>query len=191
MWRSIWLNSGYRFIIKLLGIFCVLYFGHIFYWSASDPKGLIFIPIIESEGQPFYMEFLRSTILHSANNVLHLLDHNASIYGHVLVLGEKGVRLNSSCIGIGLFSFWIAFVVAHEKNFKTTITWILLGVLIFWIVNVIRIATLLMSLIKGWKPVFNIEHHDLYNFFVYLVVLLLAIFFNKRAGQLQRPGAHS
>lgn len=86
-----------------------------------------------------------------------------------------------SCLGYGVMSFWIAFVLATEKIEKVVkFKWLLGGLMIIIVSNIARVVILLIAINKKWTKPVNIEHHTFYNYIVYLIVISMMLLFLKK-----------
>ena len=61
---------------------------------------------------------------------------------YTLTIEESGesIRMVYSCVGYGIMSFWIAFVLANKGELNKKLKWTLFGLLILWIINVLRFS---------------------------------------------------
>lgn len=94
--------------------------------------------------------------------------------------GGRGVYIAMSCVGYGVYSFWIAFVVANTGRFLKKAAWIFFGVLALWLINVIRITLFLTAINKGWPMPLGIDHHTWFNIFAYLLIFGMIGLYDKR-----------
>jgi len=90
------------------------------------------------------------------------------------------------CIGLGVFSFWFAFILAQRIAIKKKILLCVGGALAIWFLNCMRIGLLLVALdrnLKPWKKslklIGNINHHDIFNFICYSFILLMIVVYYK------------
>ena len=83
------------------------------------------------------------------------------------------------CVGYGVYSFWIAFVAANRGKFWKKTLWILLGVIVLWFINVIRITLFLVAINKGWPMPLGIDHHTWFNIVAYLMIFILIWLYDK------------
>ena len=82
------------------------------------------------------------------------------------------------CLGYGVMSFWIAFVVANKGTSIKKLKWLLGGLFLICLINVIRISLLLLAINFHWlTPYFN--HHTWFNIIAYLIIFILIYFYDK------------
>jgi exosortase/archaeosortase family protein len=129
-----------------------------------------------------YIKWLRTGILKSAKFIMQLLGYKMSMTDEytLYITGANGIRLVYSCLGIGVMSFWIAFVTANKGNWKFKLKWVTGGLAIILISNITRISVLLAVKNARWRPFLNIEHHTFYNMVSYTIILLLIFFFIRK-----------
>ncbi|MDD2794222.1 MAG: exosortase/archaeosortase family protein [Sediminibacterium sp.] len=172
-------RSYILFLLRFLGLFSLLYFGTYAFIGLSAEGGY-FIPFLK---QIDYVSWYRQLLLRSSETVLDLLGYNAYTRGPYLLYinGKSGLQLVYSCLGFGVLSFWIAYVVTHQSGTtKTKIKWAITGILLITVLNIIRIIVLLLAVYKHWINIAGIDHHTLYNCIVYVIVLLMAFYYRKK-----------
>ncbi|MDD2794192.1 MAG: exosortase/archaeosortase family protein [Sediminibacterium sp.] len=173
-------RSYILFLLRFLGLFSLLYFGTYAFIGLSTEGGH-FIPFLKHID---YVSWYRQLLLRSSEMVLDLLEYNAYTRGPYLLYinGKSGIQLVYECLGIGVLSFWIAFVTTDVYGtFKTKIRWILYGIITITVLNIARIIVLLLAVYKHWIHIAGIDHHTLYNSIVYGIVLLMLFFYRKKA----------
>lgn len=87
-----------------------------------------------------------------------------------------------SCVGYGVYSFWIAFVAANTGTFWKKIRWIGMGLLILWFINVIRITLFLLAINKGWPMPLGLDHHTWFTIVAYGMIFILIWLYDKKSG---------
>jgi exosortase/archaeosortase family protein len=168
------------YLIKFLLIFLVLYYGTEGFIAITDFRGKYYVKWLDNYFN--YVKWFRSFLLHSSQKLANLLGYKtylANEYTLRIVQGN-GVVLVYSCLGIGVLSFWISYVIANKGNFAFKLLWLICGLLIIVTSNIIRITVLLIAQHNKWKSPFNFNHHTVYNIIVYSIILLLIYFYMKR-----------
>lgn len=172
-------DSIFRFLITFLALFAVLYtIAH--GWAGITTPANYYSPFVDKYLN--YIAWVRDSLMHTVNFIAHFLGYNSYIEGiRIRVLHGHGVSVDYPCIGYGIFSCWIAFVLSYPANKAKRIKWFLGGVFVIWLCNVIRIL-LLLILVNGKKAV-NVnafgDHHDVYNFVVYGIIVVMIYFYTK------------
>lgn len=171
-------NPFVLYVIKFVGAYCLLYFGtQAVIGLAAD--GRYYSSFVHDYLD--YPTLLRNTLLFGAKTCLSLVGYHS--YAHdsyyLTMMGGRGVRMVYSCLGIGLISFWTAFVVANKGSIKKKLLWIIAGLLSIWLINVARVALLLLAINKNWTAPFHFGNHTLFNIAVYTAILMLIFFYDR------------
>ncbi|TAH05930.1 MAG: hypothetical protein EAZ13_10870, partial [Sphingobacteriia bacterium] len=130
------------FLVKFLGLFCVLYYGTYAFIGLSVEGGR-YIPWLK---QVDYVSAYRNTILSCSEKLLQWMGYNAYRQGNYYLYldGRNGVQLIYECLGIGMISFWVAFVATDiGGTIKAKLKWIFAGICFITLLNIIRISFLL------------------------------------------------
>lgn len=177
-------NPGFIFIVKFLVLFLGLHFFNEFYIGITAP-GNLYIPFLEEHLN--YINWLRSSILYTSQGICSVFGYDAFVEEPYLLKSVTGVsvRMVYTCIGLGIMSFWTAFVLAHSLSWKKKLSWTIVGLILIWIVNCFRVAILLMATANQWNPNKYLDHHDTFNIIAYLFVAVLVVLFLRKYG-LQR-----
>jgi exosortase/archaeosortase family protein len=123
-----------------------------------------------------YIDWLRYSILHTGKALCKLIGvkcHIENIYFIRLDDKSSGLRMVYRCVGYGVMSFWAAFVLANKSRLVKKIYWVLLGWIVIWIINCIRVVLLLTALEKNWSVNKYVDHHALFNIVAYGFIFLL------------------
>ncbi len=172
-------KSGFKqFLIKFLAVFAFLYFGT-FYWIGFVTPGGYYNEFAAQNLD--YISAIKTSLLIGTKTLLSFFGiKTAQFENHVIrFVNGKGVRIAYDCVGYGVYSFWIAFVVANKSSFLRKIIWIFIGFFMLWSVNVIRISLFLVSENKHWKIPLGINHHDWFTIVAYAVIFLMIFVFDK------------
>ncbi len=176
--KNIFIQKLLRFSIVFIVTFLLINYGLKFLIGISVPGG-IYIPFIEK-----YLNianWIRSSLLNTTSAFLGLLGlHTIRIDEYVLrVKDGNGIKIIYACLGIAVSSFWVAFVIANKASLQKKMSWVFSGVLLIWIINVLRISLVLLANAKGWHFPFGWDHHTWFNIIAYLAIFLMMYFFDK------------
>lgn len=172
-----------RYAIKFISIFILLYGGTYAFIGITAPGGKIYNEWLSLHLN--YVNWLRAIILHGASFFTNL-------YGFVTVVPDDytvsipqlaSVRIVYSCLGYGVLSFWIAFIMANEVTNKMKLKWGIGGMILILVSNMVRISFLLIGTAKKWPTLFKVDHHTVYSICNYLLIIALIFFFNKRVNK--------
>ena len=167
------------FIAKFVGLFLLLYYGTIAVIGIAAPGGL-YSEFVEKYLD--YVSWIKQSLIVGSSWLVGLFGYNTQEEpGFLLrVVGGRGVFIAMDCVGYGVYSFWIASVVANTMAIKTKIAWILGGVLALWAINVGRISMFLIAINKNQTMPFGIDHHTWFNIVAYGFIFIMIYFFNKQ-----------
>src|ERR1035437_3397217 len=184
------INKEYIFfIIKFIGIFCILYFGTIAVIGLSVPAGC-YSPFIAKHLN--YIDWLRTSLLYTSKELLSLIGYKtflADKYDLIMKNGP-GIRMVYSCIGYGVMSFWAAFVLANKGSWIKKIKWLIAGWLVIWVINVLRISILVIAVNKNWQMPLGLDHHTWFNIAAYILIFILIYFYDRSSKFLHTRSDH-
>jgi exosortase/archaeosortase family protein len=172
-------NPGFRFIVKFLVFFLGLHYANELFIGITAPGGL-YISFFDHNLN--YVAWLRQSILWGAKMVSGIFGYDAYIDGpfHLRASSGPGVQMVYSCLGLGIMSFWAGFVLAHAIPWKKKLGWTLLGLVMIWIINCLRVSVILAASVNRWNANKYLDHHDMFNIFAYIIVFILIIIFIKK-----------
>jgi exosortase/archaeosortase family protein len=164
--------------LKFLGIFCALYFGTLLVIGISNP-GNYYVPFVADHLD--YVSFLKRSLINGTVFFLSLFHISTQTSPGFLVriTGGRAVIIAMSCVGYGVYSFWIAFVAANRGSLAKKLAWISLGLLALWLINDIRITLFLLAINKGWPMPLGIDHHTWFAIFAYLLIFILIALYDR------------
>lgn len=165
------------FLVKFLLTFCVLYYGTIAFIGITAPGGY-YSPFADKHLD--YVAGLRFLLLQSSRAVLALFGWHTylkDVYT-IKLLNGSGVHIGYDCIGYGVIFFWVAFIYANEVAFAKKIKWMLAGITVIWLVNVIRISLMLVAVNNKWMPLFSLDNHTWFNIAAYSVIFTMIYLFD-------------
>ncbi|MGG9972124.1 hypothetical protein ACQ33O_10055 [Ferruginibacter sp. SUN002] len=154
-----------------------MYYGTIALIALVSPEGY-YSPFIAKYLD--YVSGLRFLLMKSSVSFLWLLGFSATIFDEYWIkMGNgSGVRIGYDCIGYGVLFFWMAFIFANKVPIKKKIKWIIGGMIVIWIINVLRISLLLLAIDKNWRAFFSINNHTLFNIVAYAAIFTMIYFFD-------------
>ena len=82
------------------------------------------------------------------------------------------VSIVEGCNSISVIILFVAFIVAFAENFKKTVLFILAGAVLIYIVNLLRIAILVVALYK-YPQYENVLHSVVFPGIIYSLVFIL------------------
>jgi exosortase/archaeosortase family protein len=97
------------------------------------------------------------------------------------MVNGRGIILGYECVGYGVMSFWAAFVGASVSSFPKKIMWLFIGFIALWVLNIVRLALLLLATNKGWPVPFGWDHHTWFNILAYIFIFTMIYLFHKNS----------
>ncbi|MFT3747780.1 MAG: exosortase/archaeosortase family protein [Agriterribacter sp.] len=166
------------FLAKFIGMFLAFYYANHFFVELVSPESKSYNAYIATHYN--YVSWSISSLTHMSGYIGELMGVENYIKGDALLVSSihRGVYVKWQCIGLGIYSFWLAFILAHKMSIGRKILYSVGGIVLMWLLNCFRIALLLYGIahnLKPWKKslkfIGNINHHDLYNFVCYMLII--------------------
>ncbi|MFC2081362.1 archaeosortase/exosortase family protein [Bacteroidota bacterium] len=112
--------------------------------------------------------------------ILNIMNVPAWVESHLLI-GENGsIYMAKGCLGFNTMLLFAAIVYLSGKNDKSKWLFIIGGVILLNIANIVRFVLLFMHIQKHGGYVLSIDLHDMYNYVIYGIVFILwIIWFEK------------
>lgn len=173
------MRASLIYILRFLGIFCLLYFGTLGVIGASAPGGSMHIDFVARYLD--YVSWIKLSLVKASAFILSLFGQTTIEHpGYILQYPRgRGVMVAYSCVGYGVYSFWIAFVVANRGSIKRKFLWATGGVLALWLINVVRMILVLHAINKGWPMPFGLDHHTWFNIVAYLLIFAMIVLYDR------------
>lgn len=172
----------FGYYLRFAGLFFFFYLTYTFVNAVSVPSGTYF-PFVEK-----YLNFpilIRHAVLNTGQLFLSLLGYPSTVRGAQLISIDESAVLEMAwaCYGLGLKSFWVAFVCAHQMPIKRKVYWSLLGVLTVLVLNCFRVVVMMISIVDRWTiaEYLGTNAHDLFNYVCYTALFgLILVFYKKK-----------
>lgn len=134
----------------------------------------------------FEIDSITEIVSVQTQQTIELFNYNSHLEAHpnqnsnMLFVENKNVaRVVEGCNAISVIILFIAFVIAFKGNWKKTVLFILVGSLLIYVLNVIRIALIAIALYH-YPEHEHLLHGVVFPLFIYGVVFLLwVIWVNK------------
>jgi exosortase/archaeosortase family protein len=177
------------FVAKMFGCFALLYYGTIAIIGIAAPGGL-YSPFVAEYLD--YVSWIKTAIMVAVGWLVGLFGYDTVIEPDFLirVVDKRGVIIAMSCVGYGVYSFWIAYVVANSMPLARKLIWAVGGVLLLWVINVIRISMFLIAINNNTTMPFGIDHHTWFNIVAYGFIFIMMYFFNKQLNNNSNAANH-
>jgi exosortase/archaeosortase family protein len=167
--------------LLFLALYCILKYGFYVYVGLTTTGGRLSFPFLAN-----YINVPEWLTLGVAQSSKLLLQAGGYLVyqkspANVTISGSRGVTLAWGCLGIGAISLWIAFITAHRRTAAWyKLKWIVAGVVLIFLVNVIRIDMIALSNYYRWAYFQSFNAHTGFDAITYLVILLMMIIFVMR-----------
>ena len=159
------------FALKALGIF-VLWYVLYELWLLPDGRLDYWVSLRVIESAAFIAELFGFEVWKQ--------DRVVGIYGNL------GIQMVDGCTGISAIGLFLGFVWAYPGKNWARLYFSLMGIVIIYVVNIMRIAILL--LIQEWAPqFFDFTHNYSTTTIFYLVILFLWILWVRMADGFNGP----
>ena len=166
-------KKAIRFIVVLFVLYILFSQGNLFMYSVMTPTGRYYQPYIAEHFD--YIQGLKTALIVPAVSIIKLFGFYA-IHNEmdVLVVNGPYLRINYSCLGLGVMSFLSAFVLSFPASWKSTIKMLIIGIITIYILNVFRIAGLglLFGFFQSQRNYFE-YHHEIFNVIVYVIIFVM------------------
>lgn len=169
-----------RFILLMLVLYILFSQGNLFMNSVLSEGGRFYNENLATHFN--YIQWVKSGLIVPATWVIKLFGfytvHNNM---DIMVIGGPYLRVNYSCVGLGVMSFFTAFVIAFPAKLKAKIKLFIIGTIMIYVLNVLRIAGLgvLLGFFHSQRDNFT-YHHEVFNVIVYLAIFALIYFWMKK-----------
>lgn len=119
-------------------------------------------------------------LFNSSHRILSWFDVASAVESQILI-GERGsLSMLKSCLGLNTMLLFASLVFITGENRLTSWIYILSGLAILNIANIIRLVLLFMHIQEHGTYVGLVDYHDLYDYLIYgLVFILWVIWFEK------------
>ncbi|RYG15619.1 MAG: hypothetical protein EOO07_15000 [Chitinophagaceae bacterium] len=162
-----------RFIIGFVVLYLLLNYFNEFYIGITS-KGGFYVPFLDEHLN--YIRWWRTFSIESSAMVLRWLGYTVLTNDIELrVIGKGGIRLVYSCLGYGIMSVFVAFCLTFPSPFKHRYWFLVTGLILIQLLNIGRFVVLPLYWNRR-KPLLGMDHHDLFNIFIYTVLIAVCYF---------------
>lgn len=168
------------FVVLLFVLYILFSQGNIFMNSVFTPTGRYYNAYLAEHFN--YIQGLRTALIAPATEIIKLFGFYAIRNDtDVMVVNGPYLVINYSCIGLGVMSFFAAFVFSFPAKLKPKVSLFFWGMFMIYALNVGRIAGLgvLLGFFESQRHNFT-YHHEIFNILVYICVFVLLYVWIKR-----------
>ena len=139
-----------------------------------------------SNGSRFYPDYFTNLVAKQSESLINTLGYQAKVVAHpdepsmkLLVNSKFVARVVEGCNSISVIILFVSFIIAFAGKFKATFVYVLIGSMLIYIVNLIRIAILSIGLYNyPWRK--DILHTVIFPMIIYGMVFVLWMFWVNR-----------
>lgn len=180
---SYWV-SPLKFVFSFLFLFLTFYYFNILFFGLTSPGNNYNAFLTDHLN---YIQWLRRALLGISTAIINLSGFTAIHNNYELLVAGRGViRLIYSCLGLGVISFFTAFVIAYPKPIRQKVIFIVSGILVIELLNVIRFVLLAIFWDKRSPQI--IDHHTLFNIIIYILIAISIYFWVKAPANTRKDG---
>jgi exosortase/archaeosortase family protein len=173
-------KKAIKFVIALFVLYILFSQGNLFMNSVMSPGASFYSPSLAEYFN--YIQGLKTLLIVPAVWIITAFGFYA-IYNEsdVMVVAGPYLRINYSCLGLGVMSFLAAFVLAFPASWKSTFKMLAIGIVSIYILNVCRIAGLgvLLGFFQSQRQNFT-YHHEIFNVIVYICIFVMLYIWIKK-----------
>jgi exosortase/archaeosortase family protein len=171
------------FVAKFLLLFGICYYGTLAVIGLAEPGGY-YSPFIEKHLD--YVSWIKRAIIAAVGGLLGLFNIDTITEPGYLIrmVNQRGVIIAMDCVGYGVYSFWIAYILTNSGGFGQKTLWLILGLLLLWFINVIRISLFLVSINTNRSMPLGLDHHSLFTIFAYGAIFIMIWLYEKKVDRL-------
>lgn len=172
-------KAAILFVVKLLLLYLLFSQGNLFMNGLFTEGGVYNAFFAEHLN---YIQALKTALLVPSVWIIKLFGfyaiHNQS---DVMVVNGPYLQVNYDCLGLGVMSFLVAFIIAFPAKLKPKLQLLIFGLTLIYILNVCRIAGLgvLLSTFKSQQNNFT-YHHEIFNILLYLILFAVLFFWVRK-----------
>jgi len=179
-------HSPLRFLICFMVLFLGFYYFNVVFFGITQSGGQHYNAWIANNLN--YISLLRHILLKSSAQILNLLGFSAITNEYdLLVAGHGAIQLIYSCLGLGVISFFAAFVLSYPQKWKLKVIFLISGILGIELLNILRFILLALFWDKQHDQM--LDHHAIFNIFIYLVIAVALFFWIKHDDALKNNNA--
>tara|TARA_R100001369_G_C3282405_1_gene162268 strand:+ start:397 stop:879 length:483 start_codon:yes stop_codon:yes gene_type:complete len=132
-----------------------------------------------SDGSRFYPDYITNLAARQTNTLLNAVGYKANVLPHpqepsmkIIINGKFVARIIEGCNAISIIILFLSFIIAFAGQLKTTIMYCLVGTIIIYAFNLIRIVILCLGLYH-YPLLREILHAVIFPMLIYGAVFLL------------------
>lgn len=168
-------QSPVRFVLLFFTLFVLFYYFNIFFFGITS-HGNHYNAFLDEHFN--YIRVLRHCLLQVSAQIINWFGFTAITNDYELLVAGRGkIQLVYSCLGLGVISFFTAFVIAYPKKLKEKLIFLVSGIICIQLLNILRFV--LLALFWDKKSTIILDHHTIFNLFIYITIGISIYFWVK------------
>lgn len=148
-----------------------------------------------SKNSKFYPDYVTNLVARQSAGVIDVLGYHAEVMPHpdepslkLIVNGKYLARVIEGCNSVSVIILFMSFIIAFSGKPKNTFLYILLGIALIYVINLLRIVALTIALYHyPWQR--DILHTVIFPGIIYgMVFLLWIIWVNRFSSMIKKNG---
>lgn len=166
-------HFDFAFLFKLIALTLLFNYFSIGYHGIVSSEGSYYSPFLDQNFN--YIQWIRALLMHTSQVLARGMGTNTVISGSQIMEVGNGIEVEIwlPCLGLGIMSFWTAFILTNSGGWIRKLAWWIGGVLCVMFINSWRIALFIVALDRNWAQNSNVDHHDLFNVAAYTMIGIL------------------
>lgn len=162
-------SKAVKFSVTFVLLFALFYYFNIGFFSLTSPQSKNYNIFLAENLN--YISVLRQILLAGTAFALKCMGFAfVTNEYNLLIAGRGAIRLVYSCLGLGVMSFFTAFVLAYPKKWKAKLIFLFTGLVAIELLNIIRMAMVALFWSKQAQQI--IDHHIIFNGIIYLIICI-------------------
>lgn len=192
MKKTLFAYFDVAYFLKFSLLFLILHYFHLFFAGITNPGGQLYSPFLDNFLN--YISWIKISVLFTANVFAHALGINSYLLldSYILkIYNGPGLFMAFPCAGLDIMSFWIAYVIADNKNTRQKkFYWCVVGVFFIWLINCFRVSLLLLALQNNWSMITGVDQHTMFNVIAYSLVFIMIRTYSTKSERTLLPVLH-
>ena len=165
-------NKNKKLILFIISFLFLDYFFKGFI-SITDKTSDNFIPFIYEYFN--IVKGYRNILLQGTRLFLESLSYTSQVHDNyfIQINNRNQVQLVYSCLGFGVISFWISFILTNLGSLFFKTIWTIGGIIALTLSNILRMSLILISGYWKYNSLLPFDHHTTYNIYSYLLIFIL------------------
>ena len=174
-----------RFLVIFISLFLFFYYFNIFFFGITS-RGNYYNSFLDQHLN--YIRSFRHLLLYVSKTIINWFGYNSISNDYQLLVAGRGtISVVYSCLGLGIMSFFAAFVIAYPKKLKPKLVFLVTGLVCIQVLNILRFVLLALFWDKRSKVV--LDHHTIFNITIYIIIAISLYFWIQQDDKQPIAGA--